>query len=942
MAGFGWRSSVWSGARRVIASVAVMSAVVWSYGMRTSLAQPPATPPAPATQPIPAPNPMPTLPPPAPPASPQAEADRAVEAYLAERDLDDLLVAQLRLKLRNTTGAERAAIAEKLGKLYVKLLGATRDSAVRQRIEQDSHELLRQVPDAESAELRIDLAKATYMKAAELAERYALRMATPAEMQEAERVLRSVAPTFQEIGSRLHQRVESLERQESLERSGDEVREQLAEARRIRSLAMYFSGWSECYLAVLTGDKQRATKAMQDFGWLLNSANGRVAAVDRLSKGMLRYPHVARAAMGCAVAASVRGNDVDALRWLEAIEESDEIPDEVLPQLFTRRLTVLAAAKRWPDLDLLVRQRRREPGKGEVPLRWQEARLLGVLALEAKNDATLSDRNKEIVESLIQVSWGDLVARGEVGHVLDLTRIYGTAPSGKEGFIVLYVRGLRAFERAAEAHRATGESENDPTADASVKQMYIEAARALGLAPAAADATKFPGERANAIMKTALAHFRAADFEAAATQYQRAGEAAATPDQQQEALWSAILALDRAIAEGKVSRKAERDRLAVLFLKSYPGSDRAAKLLIRRPDGLIDREQSIQVLLSVGPDSPLYLASRQRASNLLLEAYRRAPRTNRDAAASRFIQIADEVAQIDQRQAFELTGPESQKAADRALLRLRQLLEAVLSMSSPDLDRAESALSRIDLLLSQQSRDAGPLKPELAYRRLQIAWARGDLTTADRLMDEVLASGGDFSKQAVREVYQRALAAWTASPRDAGLARALVKVGERIIASLSETTDSAKSAAALSVCNNVAEAAMVVWNAEQDNAARDLALKLDRRIFDAGQPTERSLRRLAELSEPAGDTAMAIQAWRGLLNGLEAGSEEWFEARYHTLRMLAESDPENARQVMAQHKALYPSYGPEPWGVKLQQLDAKLGTASEPVSTTPARDGGKP
>ena len=96
---------------------------------------------------------------------------------------------------------------------------------------------------------------------------------------------------------------------------------------------------------------------------------------------------------------------------------------------------------------------------------------MGVLALEAKADPGLTGRNAEIVDSLIQVSWGDLVARGEVGHVLDLTRIYGTAPSGQEGFIVRYVRGLRAFERAVAAHRATGETETEPTADGQVRQV---------------------------------------------------------------------------------------------------------------------------------------------------------------------------------------------------------------------------------------------------------------------------------------------------------------------------------------------------------------------------------------------------------------------------------------------------------------------------------------
>lgn len=859
-----------------------------------------------------------------------AEADRAVEAYLAEHGLQEVLIAHLRNRLRAASAADRVAIAEQLGALYVARLSATGEAADRQELEEESRELLRLVPEAETFELRVDLAKATYLKAAELVERDALKMASPADRQEAERVLRAVAPTFQEIGAKVHQRVESLERQEAMDRGGADVREQLARARRVRSLAMYFSGWSECYLAMLTGDKQRAAKAMQDFGWLLNASGGRMASVERISKGMLRYPHVARAAIGCALASSLRGNDIEAMKWLDAIELSEEIPEEVTPQLFTRRLAILAAAGRWPDADVLVRRHRRASSVSiEEPLRWEEARLLGVLTLEAKTRGLVSGRDAEIVESLIQTSWGDLVARGEVGHVLDLTRIYGTAPSGQEGFIVRYVRGLQAFERAVTAHRATGETETEPSGDAQVRQAYLEAARALGLSPAAPDAKRFPVERARAMMQRALAFFRAGDFESASTEFQKAGEAATAPELKEEALWSAIVALDRAIAGGKASRRGDRDRLAVIYLRAHPATENAARLLIRRPDGgLLDREQAIQVLLAVGPDSPLYHTSRQQASNLLFEAYRRSPRAQRDAAASRFVQVADEVAQADQGQAFDLTGVESARAADRAVHRLRQVLEAVMSMATPDLDRAEAALSRIELIFEQQGRDAGLLRPELNFRRLQIAWARNDLVTAEKLMDELEVEGGEFARAAVREVYQRAVRSWSASPRDAALARAVIKVGDRLIAQLSETPAGASAASTLAVCNTVAEAAMAVWSADKDAAAAELAMRLDQRLVEAGQPTERTYRRLAELCEHAGDIPGALQAWRGLLNGLPAGSEEWFEARYENLRLLATVDPAAARQVMDQHKALYPSYGPEPWGIRLQELDARLSPAA--------------
>ena len=66
--------------------------------------------------------------------------------------------------------------------------------------------------------------------------------------------------------------------------------------------------------------------------------------------------------------------------------------------------------------------------------------------------------------------------------------------------------------------------------------------------------------------------------------------------------------------------------------------------------------------------------------------------------------------------------------------------------------------------------------------------------------------------------------------------------------------------------------------------------------------------------------------------GSAGGSDAWFEARYELIRLLAETDADRARLVMRQHKALNPSYGPEPWGVKLRVLDLRLGPGSSDVA----------
>ena len=64
---------------------------------------------------------------------------------------------------------------------------------------------------------------------------------------------------------------------------------------------------------------------------------------------MLRSLHIARTGLGVALANSLRGNDVDAVRWLDAVGSAEGVSQDVASQVFPRRIAVLAAAKRWAD-----------------------------------------------------------------------------------------------------------------------------------------------------------------------------------------------------------------------------------------------------------------------------------------------------------------------------------------------------------------------------------------------------------------------------------------------------------------------------------------------------------------------------------------------------------------------------------------------------------------
>lgn len=907
-----------------------MTAAVLACAVATTSGQEPIAPPAPAPAPVAAP-------------APTASTDAAVERYLTDHNLHELLATYLLQRLRESDGPERTRLADRLGTIYVDLLEHAKTPEDRQRWEGRSQELLKAVPEAESFELKLNLAKARYLQAEEIAERFRMRLAAPEERQEAERALRTLAATFQEIGTKLNRRVEALEKREGAARDEDspQVRTELNDVRRLRSLAMYYGGWANTYTAYLGNRPQIAEEAMAQFGWLLNAANGRQPTLERMPANMMRYEHVARAAIGCALCESIRGHDETALRWLEAVENAEGVPPTVAKQVFARRIAVLAAAKRWADLDFLVK-RRREPERGKPvqPLETGEARLLAVVALEALQDKGPS-KVHDAVQSLADIAMTDLVTRGEVRHVQDLVSKFGTLPLGDEGFIVQYVRGMQAYDHARASHAATGRSVEDPTDSQPVMNQYREAAGLLQTALASEDGARFPDERSNAALMLGLSLFYAGDLVQAADRFEQAHQAASSPKRAEDALWLAIVALDKAIDGGKPSLRERMNGLAAIYLKTFPKSERAAKLLLRQATtGLVSEERAIEILLGVEPSSPLYESARRQAATLLYGAFRHARGADRDFAALRFAEVSEELLRLDRAKATGGNTDQAREATSQIVVRVRQVLDAVLGMSAPDLDRADRAFEVLDAVAGDAGVDLKKVQDELLYRRLQLAVARSRTEEITKSLDKLHAIGGRFSDAADRLLYKRALAALAAASQPPA-AREVVRHGSRVIGQFGTDSSALSDPAVYSLYNAVADAAAKVWDAEQDTSMRELAIKLDRILVERGNAPAQVLRRYARLCESSGDLQPALEAWRLLLSGYSTTQPEWFEARFHSLRLLAGLEPTKAREAMNQYKILHPDFGPEPWGPKLQELDRKIGPAAppEPASGAPSAGG---
>lgn len=866
-----------------------------------------------------------------------------LERYLSDRGLNELLAVHLTEKLKKAELPERAMIADRLGSLYVGLLDAAKSAPDRAKWESAGQALLQQVPEAESFNLRLNLAKARYLQAEDVAEKHRLRLVTPEERQEAERALRTVNATFQDIGGKLNKRVEQLERKESSGKDEDvqSVRTDLAEARRLRSLAYYYAGWSNYYTAFLTGKTQAADDALVDFGWLLNASGGRAPTVERAPASLLRYEHVARAAVGVALAESVRGHDATALRWLEALELAEGAPPSILKQMFARRLVVYAAAKRWEDIEHIVSKKRDQgDGKPVTPLDVGEARLLAVLSLEALDQAG-QPRSKELAQVLADIALTDLITLGEVRHVQDLVARYGSAPLAGDGFIVQYVRGLQAYERARAAHAKTNENVEEPSKDDAVVNLYRAAASALDNAATSKDASRFADERSNAALLRGLATFYANDLPQAADRFEQAFQAAgaAGGKRAEDSLWMAIVALDKAVEGGSTAMKERLLRMGSLYLQKYPKTDRAAKLLIRQASsGIVSEEKAVEILLGVEKDSPLYETARRQAATLLYTIYRRTRGADKDFAALRFAEISDEILKIDRRKLVTASEAESKEIATQVVARVRQTLDAVLGMAAPDLDRADKALEVLDSVVAQSGYDMSKLEDEIIYRRFQIAVVRSRADEMTKFLDKLHGLRGPFADRADRMMYNRALTAAKGESATLEALREVVRHGLKVMDQFGRTPEALKDPAVYSLHNSVAEAAARAYRLSGDKQMREIAVSIDKPLLQIGNATLPLLRRYAELGELAGDRDGALDCWRTIMAAAGTTSPAWFEARYNSLRLLLAMDAVRAREAMVQYKVLHPDFGPEPWGPKLAELDVQMGS---PTAITEKKEGAR-
>lgn len=850
-----------------------------------------------------------------------APLDERLDAYLEQHELLSLRAHTLEKRLPGVALAERGKLLLDLASTYEALLKAlppVKQGAIRERC----RVLLRENPRPELDAIRVDLLKAEYLEAEAAAERARLKATAESDAAATVGTLKRLAAEFSEVAQQASVRVKQLEgqeqgRSEASFAEASELKAQLADARRVRSLARYYSGWSACYAAQLLGDRGYANEALLQFGALLNALERRTPTLDRLPKTLLVHEHVARAALGAATCFSIAGNDAEALRWLDEISTADGVPKVVADQVLTRRIAVLARNSRWSELSRWVDRARAPQGKVAAPLEPADALQLAAVTLDGVDGPEKDGGETRL--ALSRLALGDLITRGQTAAVVQLAKRFGTGVLASNGFVSQYVRALQAYDGARAKH---GGASTEPTSVAEARVAYRDAADLFLAASRSDDAASFAKDVVGAGQSAALAWYYAGDFVRAADQFEAVAKQAAA-ELRQSLSWSALVALDRAVEGGNAGVRERRDELAAVFIAAFPNSEQAAKLMLRRAGaGKVPDAQVVATLLAVGTDSPIRTEARRLAASMLFKMARTAKRAEADELIGQFLKVTDETYPLARDAAVAASGEKRTALAERAVLVLRQQIELALARSAPDAGRASRAIQELRRLAELCDYSIDGLADELRYRELQVALIEKDGPAVERLAAGVGDAKSLFAESARELVLRHFIERARAAPADEKAAALVVKYGEGVVASLD--AKQATGARANVFRDEVAGAAWIVFRATGDVAARDVAIRIDRGMYDRGGRYTSSMRRLAELSEHAGDAALSLECWTALAAGLSDTTAAWFEASFHAIRLLRTIDVTRARDAMKLVELSHPTLGPEPWSGKLRELRVEL------------------
>ena len=241
------------------------------------------------------------------------------------------------------------------------------------------------------------------------------------------------------------------------------------------------------------------------------------------------------------------------------------------------------------------------------------------------------------------------------------------------------------------------------------------------------------------------------------------------------------------------------------------------------------------------------------------------------------------------------------------------LLDAMLQSGRFDNAEIEQILQRAKSQLGA----GGSL--ELTYREFLVSQQQGDKTRMKKVAMQLIDSGrrSRFEVPVLISLAQLADEELTADPDDESLIQSTMKTWLQLSNRLGTDPKTLRS-------NRNARVSFARLGELQVQAGFLTEAKATfRKLLSVLPDQTRYLRGLALVETEGGNTAEAIELWGKLSSGVGAGSDLWFESKLNTVKLLFVGSPDSARKLLKQTRLLGGEV-PSKWQPLLDTLDQEL------------------
>lgn len=839
--------------------------------------------------------------------------DRTAD-WLEAHGLDGLLALHLEQARAEATGNSvvRRILAERLAEVYAQQLEHERSPERRRIIVESAKRLLASGEAEEADRLRLALLRARYVSASMTLENERAALGADDDPLVALREISLVAEELAALQNELLRRILRtdllLDRAKGLRARS--YQKSIKTMRETTVAAALLQGWSLYYDGRVQGSRDTLRAAEKAFGSVLQGDEP-IPGPTEISLDRQQFEFFASAVLGMGLVAAVIDDYAAADAWFTRLE-SPRSWREIREALPGWRL---AAAIDAGDPEAALRVLGAIRNNDTVAAAWLRVAAVGGLRMGLSGSFGW--------KKLATTALAALAQRGELAQVVSLAEEFGIDAMGSDGFAFRYVRGVRLYRDAVNARANATGSRN-------ARMLFDRAATELLAAVDEADAAAFEGAVAASL---ALAGWSLIETEAymdAARVFSEAAELGGTG--RADAEWGAIVALDHLVAEGgSIADRARNERNVLIegFIDRFPADDRLPSLVVRRIAGNEAPTLSdIDTLRAVPRQHDSWELARRRAAQALYRRFREAKAGTRGSDGHAFLDVANEVLERDMAadsMFSDISGLDG--------MLLRQTIEVATHPEIADLEGAAKWIVVLEFSADRGAFDHQPgMWNELAYRRLALAIAAGDLTRAEALLSVMPAE-----PEAAEAERWTNLGAWrlhrTAALRlrnatpTADVANAVIGSGEYLLASKENLAEAVSDDRLVVVAASVASARHALFLAAGDRDHGMRGLELYEAVLQERSRDGSILQAAAELAGGLELYEASLGYWRRISSGANRGDDRWWAARTNIVEILETTDPVHASKVILQHKQLYPDFGPSEWGRRIRDVAERLAVA---------------